>query len=308
LFDYVRGVQKLLESNQTGAESTEATGLTAFNSDGYTIGALDQINGTTATNSFVDWAWKANGAGVTNTAGTITSTVSANTTAGFSIVTYTGTGANATVGHGLGVAPKMVIVKRRLTTDANGYWRVYHSSLTSAAYNLTMNTTNAEISSPTIWNSTAPTSTVFSIGTSQDVNWDGTKTYVAYCFAEIPGYSKFGKYTGNNNADGPFCYTGFLPRLVLIKAINSAGTPWIIYDTARDTYNVMGTELRPNSANSEANNAADSPGLIDVTATGFKVRDTGTGSYMNGNGNIHIFAAFAEMPTGGMNVAPAPAR
>jgi hypothetical protein len=288
LFDAVRGVQKMLESNQTGAESTEATGLTAFNSDGYTIGALDQINGTTATNSFVDWVWKAGGAGVSNTDGSITSTVSANVEAGFSIVTYTGTGANATVGHGLGVAPKMVIVKQR-SSGTTENWAVYHAGIASDAQTdyILLNSTAAAADLNTYWNDTAPTTTVFSIGTANDTN-ESTKDFVAYCFAEILGFSKFGSYTGNGSADGPFVYCGFRPRYVIVKRVDSAEN-WYVHDAARDTYNQVNTVLCPNLTNAEDASNAN----MDFTSSGFKIRESGSAS--NTSGGTYIFAAFADV-------------
>lgn len=294
LYDRLRGTQARLESNTTDAEVTADAGLTAFNSDGYTLNTLDQVNGTTATNSFVDWAWKANGAGVSNTAGSITSTVSANTTAGFSIVTYTGTGANATVGHGLGVAPKMVIVKAR---NAINDWPMYHVALTSAAYTIYLNATNAQASQPTVWNSTAPTSSVFSIGTGSGVNVS-SQTQVAYCFAEIAGYSKFGSYTGNGSADGTFVYCGFRPRWILVKR-TSAVENWYLYDTARFPSNQIALGLFPNLANAESSIV----GVLDILSNGFKFRSTSVEN--NGSGSTYIFAAFAENPFGGTGVSPA---
>ena len=285
LYDAVRGVQNQLESNQTGAETTETTGLTAFNSDGWTMGALDQINGTTATNSFVGWAWKANGAGASNTDGSITSTVSANQAAGFSIVTYTGTGANATVGHGLGVAPKMVIVKQR-SSGTTENWAVWHSNIANTEY-LLLNGTAAKATGATYWNSTSPTSSVFSVGTANDTN-ESTKDFVAYCFAEIPGYSKIGSYTGNSSTDGPFVWCGFRPKFILLKNA-SAVASWAVYDAVRDTYNVAQNLLNPDVANAESVTAA-----CDATANGFKIRSSGT--FCNGSTNTIAFLALPEAP------------
>jgi hypothetical protein len=186
LYDAVRGVQKELVSNNAGDQVTEATSLTAFGSDGFTVGALARLNTSAAT--YVAWNWKANGAGSTNTAGSITATVSASAASGFSVVTYTGTGVGATVGHGLGVAPKLIFVKGRDTGTAD--WFVYSSSLAATQY-LSLNLTSAAGTDTTAWNSTAPTSTVFSVGGAYSTSWSG-KTYVAYCFAPIAGYSAFG--------------------------------------------------------------------------------------------------------------------
>jgi hypothetical protein len=292
-----------VEPNTTFAEADRAAdGFTSWNSDGVTFnGSGSGGNFNTSTRTYAAWLWRANGAGVSNTDGSITSTVSANQTAGFSIVTYTGTGANATVGHGLGVAPKMVIVKKR-TAGGGGAtdWGVYHSAIGNTG-GLRLNLTNAQVTGQVSWwNNTTPTSAVFSIGTMINHN-DSGDTYVAYCFAEIPGYSKFGSYVGNGSADGPFVWCGFRPRYVLIKDITSAAN-WILWDVARDTYNVVGTNLYPNSS------AADtaSGGALDLTANGFKMRTAGAG--YNTNTETFIFAAFAEYPFGGNNCSPSPAR
>jgi hypothetical protein len=327
LYDYVRGVEKRLESNNTDAEVTgDTTGLTAFNSDGYTGGALDQINGTTATNSFIDWLWKAGGAptvdnsaGANNTptagsvkidganlgsalAGSIAATrLSANTTAGFSIVTYTGTGVAATVGHGLGVAPKLVIVKSQSLAGYN--WNVTGPGC-AANENLALQATYA---SGAMGNGVigAITLTTFEVktdfGSCLNVNGN-TYTYVAYCFAEIAGYSKFGSYIGNSSTDGPFVYCGFRPRYVMVKGVSGTTGSWYIADSARDTYNVIGGIVIADTS------GAESPGnaWIDFTANGFKLKYAG-GS-VNATGGTYIFAAFAEHPFGGANVSPAPAR
>lgn len=289
-YDQVRGVEKRLETNNTDAEVTgDTTGLTAFNSDGWTMGALDQINGTTATNSFVGFAWKANGAGVSNTDGSITSTVSANQIAGFSIVTYTGTGANATVGHGLGVAPKLVIVKQR-SSGTTENWATWHTSIANTEY-LLLNGTAAKAAGATYWNSASPTASVFSVGASNDTN-ENTKEYVAYCFAEISGYSKFGSYTGNGSTDGPFMWCGFRPKYVLVKRTDSTGS-WELYDAARGSKNPMGTtDLQADTAGAE--NASTISTGLDFLSNGFKGRDTT--SYLNASSGTYIFAAFAEAP------------
>ena len=283
LYDAVRGVQKQLESNNTDAETTETTGLTAFGSDGFTVGALAQLNTSSAT--YVAWNWKANGAGSTNTAGSITSTVSANTTAGFSIVTWTGSGSTATIGHGLGVAPSMIIWFHR--TNASAYNHItYHASLPSAAYVVYLNLTIAQSSDNNAFNSTAPTSSVFTVG-----GYNSADTMVAYCFAQIAGYSAFGSYTGNGSTDGPFVYTGFRPRFVLVKESSAAGNNWVIYDTARDTYNECSKILYPNLANAEFDGSTVN---LDILSNGFKPRDNWGGN--NNSGNTYIYMAFAENP------------
>jgi len=289
LYDAVRGVQKQLESNNNDAETTETTGLTAFGSDGFTVGALAQLN--TSADTYVAWNWKANGAGVTNTAGTITSTVSANTTAGFSIVTYTGTGANATVGHGLGVAPSMVIVKRRPTAGSN--WPVWHIGIANTEY-LMLNSTNAKTTGLAWWNSTSPTSTVFSVGSDPDTN--GTVAIVAYCFAPIAGYSAFGSYTGNGSTDGPFVYLGFRAKFLMLKCTSSGGTPWVMYDTSRNPSNAVTLKLAANNSEVENGAAVGTPSenLPDINSNGFKMRSTNTST--NGSGETIIYMAFAENP------------
>jgi len=289
LFDVVRGVQKRLVSNTTDAEDTSAQLLTAFNSDGFSVGTDGAINENTQT--YIGWQWKANGTGVTNTNGSITSTVSANTTAGFSVVTYTGNKtATQTVGHGLGVAPSMIILKSR--SDGALNWYVYHSAL-GYTYRTFLNLTNAasNTSSSTVW-ATAPTSTVFGIGDSDGVN-ASAGTYVAYCFAAVAGYSAFGSYTGNGSADGPFIYTGFRPRLMMWKRTD-ATADWYMWDTTRDTYNGGGQVLWPNYNLAETNYGTGSSGLWDILSNGFKLR-TNSGGMNTSSANM-IYMAFAESP------------
>lgn len=284
LTDAVRGTGKYLKSNSTDAESTDANSLTSFNSNGFSLGSVGgsfNSNGDT----YVAWQWRASGTTVSNTAGSITSTVSVNTTAGFSIATYTGTGSNATVGHGLGVAPKMVIVKRR---DSTGSWPVYNASLPSAAYEMFLERTEAAGTPSASWNNTAPTSTVFSIGTGVAVNVNGG-TYVAYCWSEVNGFSKIFSYTGNGSTDGPFVYCGFKPAYVLIKNSSTTGTDWVAIDNKRLGYNVTDVALNPNRDYAE-----NSGYSIDLLSNGFKIRTTT--SYMNTNGSTYVFMAFAENP------------
>jgi hypothetical protein len=285
LYDSIRGVANYLVSDSTAAQVTDANSMTAFNTNGFSVGSSAYVNGSSA--SLVGWQWQAGqGTNTSNTSGTITSTVSVNATAGFSVVTYTGTGAAATVGHGLGVAPKMIIVKSRsLGTE---HWAVYHTSLGNTQYIL-LNLTNAASSAANLWNNTTPTSSVFSILTNSTVNTSAA-TYVAYCWAEIAGFSKFGSYTGNGSTDGPFVYLGFRPKFVLIKRTDSA-TNWYLFDTSRDTYNVMKNELLPNSTNAEADNTRH----IDTLSNGFKIRNDNVGQ-INANGGTFIYMAFAENP------------
>lgn len=267
LADIGRGLTAILQSNTTAAETTYSA----------------------PSGSSVGWGWKAGGTPVTNNDGSISSQVSANTAAGFSIVTATLSAANGAVGHGLSTAPKLIIGKRRNgTTD----WPCYHANLSSAANVVYLNTTAAQAASATTWNSTAPTASVFSVGTGLTGDW------VFYCFAEIPGYSKFGSYTGNGSADGPFVWCGFRPRYVLVKS-STAVDDWRIYDSARPGYNVMGGTLLADTTGAETTSAE-----IDFTSNGFKPRVATTPNAAQ----TYIFAAFAEHPFGGSNVSPAPAR
>jgi len=283
LFDVARGTTKVLVSNSTEAESTSANTLTSFNSSGFTVGTNTAIN--TASATYVGWQWKAGGATVTNTSGSITSQVSANTTAGFSIVTYTGTGTGTpTVGHGLGVAPSMIIVKSR-SNDAN--WAVGHTSEGFAKAGL-LNATNA-FGSSTYFGSTTPTSTLFYIQDTGVTNISSA-TYVAYCFAPVAGYSAFGSYTGNGSTDGVFVYTGFRPRYILVKSSSNA-YQWSIHDTARQTYNEDERILSPNSSSAEDTNSLYG---VDVLSNGFKWRNSGEA--FNYSGYTYIYAAFAEFP------------
>ena len=281
LTDSVRGVTKGLISDTTGAETTDTQGLTAFNSNGFTLGTDTNYNNSGAT--YVGWQWQA-GAGTSgsNTNGSITSTVSANTTAGFSIVTYTGTGSAATIGHGLGVAPSMIIVKAR--TSVVG-WPVYHITNSNTSY-LLLNATDALNTAPTVWNNTDPTSSVFSEGGSSGT---GSYSSVAYCFAPIAGYSAFGQYVGNGSATGPFVYCGFQPKFILIKS-NDVGD-WVLVDTRRNPYNTVTNQLAPSLVSAETTTA----GLyINALSNGFQV--VGTGGGTNTNGIRYIYACFASNP------------
>lgn len=292
--DVLRGVGQEIKSDATLAEATDAAGVTSFDADGFGLGT-----GTGGYNDnterFVAWQWKAGGAGVSNTDGTITSTVSANTTAGFSIVKFTKISGGQTVGHALGVVPKLIILKRLGTADD---WYVYHS-VTNENYYLTLNSTAAKTYSAPVWNATAPTSSVFSVGATS------TGDHIAYCFADIDGYCKIGSYTGNGSADGPLVYCGFKPAFVLWKNASTGATDWYIKDTARDTYNVMTKRIYPNANYAEDINTSND--LIDMVSNGFKIRSSANAA-TNGSGNTIIFAAFAEHPFGGEGVSPATAR
>ena len=278
LMNAVVGTGKYLNSNSTAAETTNANSLTAYTSTGFSVGNTGTTNETGRT--YVAWNWKANGSGSTNTAGSITSTVSANTTSGFSVVTYTGTGTTATIGHGLGVAPAMIIVKARNTAGLS--WLTYHQSIGATQF-LLLNTTDGVSTNSAAWNNTAPTSTVFTAGTGSSVNGSGT-TYVAYCFAPVAGYSAFGSYTGNGSTDGPFLNLGFTPSYILIKKSNASGTNWRII-TINTSY------LSANTSDAQYDSP---PGPIRGMSNGVKV--VGTGADINENGGTFIYAAFASYP------------
>ena len=282
LFDRVRGDNKHVESNNNSVEENEANTL-AFGSDGYSVGT-NTLN--KSGNNIVGWNWKANGTGSSNTDGSINTTyTSVNTTAGFSISTYTGTASAGTIGHGLGVAPKMIITKR-ISGGAED-WGIYHESIGATKY-LKLNATDAEGSSSGVWNNTAPTSSVFSVGSSSLTN--GSGTYVAYCFAEKKGYSKFGSYTGYCNANGTFVYTGFKPSWILIKTTDLAGNNWQMYDNKREGYNSQNDLLRANSNNAEGNGTDP----IDILSNGFKMYNTAGSA--NQSGGTYIYMAFAAEP------------
>ena len=290
LYDSVRGRSNALVTNSDAAEDGSATStqdLTSFNSNGFSLGTVYFNSPNNSASNPVAWQWKAAGSSVSNTSGTITSTVNASTTAGFSVVTYTGTGANATVGHGLGAVPKFIIVKSRSVAGSN--WPCYHVSTGNLGYNY-LNLTLAVINNASYWNSTTPTSTVFSLG-NDGANNQSSATFVAYCFSEVAGYSKFGSYTGNGSADGPFVYCGFRPRFFLWKPSSTTGS-WAIYDSSRNTYNVEKDGLWPNLSSAEAD--FGSTYYVDFLSNGFKIRGSGTG--FNGSGETIIFAAFAENP------------
>jgi hypothetical protein len=286
LYDSVRGVQKRLESNTTDAEATSDNGVTAFNSNGFSVGSLAQVNTNGAT--YVAWCWKANGSAVTNTSGSITSQVSAGVSQGFSVATFTAPASNQsfTVGHGLGVAPKMTILKRR-DSATNSNWWTWHIGLGDNTTNyLALNQTAASASVANMWGTIGRDSTVCGFNTPASVVTSAT--YVMYCFSEVAGFSRFGSYTGNGSADGPFVFCGFRPRYIMIKRSDST-SDWIIKDTARSPFNTMNERIDANGSGAE-----NSYFQMDVTANGFKVRHAGADH--NVNGGTYIFAAFSESP------------
>jgi len=321
VWDTSRGVDnnvnKSLSPSQTDSEglgdnvttTAQLGGVSAMLSDGFTVreGSVDNDSRYVNENSrtYVGWQWKANG-GTTTTndasatsVGTIDSVYQANTTAGFSIVTWTGTGSAGTIAHGLGATPQVVILKSR---DNAHDWLTAHNSMHSTPWEkyLTLHTTNA-VADDVIWNDTAPTSTVFSVGSYDSTNGNNVKL-VAYCFAPVQGYSKFGSYTGNNNADGPFVYTGFKPAWLLIKNVSSAGNSWVLLDNKRQGFNPENDFLFPNASDAESVNLSNHG--FDFLSNGFKNRGTG----QNDDGDTFIYMAFAEHPFVSSKGVPTTAR
>jgi hypothetical protein len=303
LGDSVRGVSNYIFSNLTNAEATATagTGITAFSTNGFTLGTetstVGSVNASGGTGTYVAWQWNTNGgSSSSNASGSITSTVSAGATQGFSVVTYAGNSTSgATVGHGLGVAPKMIIVKARGTPNGIARsWFVYHASLGATKF-IYLDQTSAVQTGSTVWNDTAPSSSVFTLGNENSVNMSANN-YVAYCFAEVAGYSKFGSYTGNGATDGPFVYLGFRPRFVLIKSTGLQD--WVMLDSSINPYNVTGNYLRPNSSGAENGGSTPTTSTYeDFLSNGIKFRnDASSSGYTNGSGVTYIYAAFAENP------------
>ena len=287
LVDSVRGASRELYSSLTNAEAIDSNGVLSFDSDGFSLGNSNSYNESGI--NHVAWCWRA-GAGTTstNTNGSITSVVSVNQDAGFSIVSYTGTGANATVGHGLNKKPKMVIVKRR---DAVTNWPIWFEGVsTNTDQVLQLNLTNASASASTFFNSSNTTTTTFPLGTGGGQTNASGSPHIAYCWAEIEGFSKFGSYVGNGNADGPFVYCGFKPALILLKKSSTTGN-WNLFDSSRNSTNPVSSSLFANLTDIENTTSSYN---ADFLSNGFKVR-TSDGSW-NDNGVTYIFAAWAESP------------
>jgi len=282
LYDSVRGVTKLLESNQTTAEQTKSEGVKSFDSDGFTHGVESAGNDNTGTH--VAWNWKANGSATLNEEGSIDSQVSANTESGFSIVTFTGTGSNETVGHGLSSAPDCILFLRRDTSGSDH--KVYHSAL-GATKNLRFNNSDAVRTDSTFFDDTEPTLNVFTVGGSR---FASSSTHVAYCFHNVEGFSKFSSYVGNGNADGPFVYTGFRPAFIMSKRTDSTGD-WHMYDVARDEYNVAYKAIWANYSSAEYLSYNN---VWDILSNGFKARTSSV--ITNASGGTYIYMAFAENP------------
>ena len=297
LQDSVRGATKSLFSNLSNAEQTNADAVKSFNSDGFVLGN-DAGNGSFNGNSpFVSWNWKAGGSASSNSNGSITSSVSASTDAGFSIVSYTGNSTSgATVGHGLGVAPRVVLIKKTSGADA---WTMLHVD-SSGGLNtyLALNSSSGAISDP-VFNNTAPTSTVFTLDSDGQVNDNGS-SLIAYCFADVTGFSKHGSYVGNGSSNGPFIYTGFKPAFVMTKK-TSGTSSWDMHDTKRDTFNVATKHLLAEDGGAEGSTV-----VLDILSNGFKFR-TSNGD-RNAPGETYIYMAFAEAPLVGSNNVPTTAR
>jgi hypothetical protein len=299
LTDIVRGATKTLRTDATTAETTDAQGQTSFDSDGFTVGSEAKINGSG--NNIVAWNWLAdNTSGSSNTDGSITSTVSANTTSGFSVVKYTGNGTgNSTIGHGLGATPKFIIVKCLSATQS---WGTYSPSFVSASEPrvVYLNQTGSYSNDTNVWGTSAAfNNNTFTVGTWTGSNASG-QTFIAYCFAEVKGFSKFGSYTGNGSADGTFVYTGFKPAFVLVKNTQNSDTLWYLFDNKRNSFNLVNTALYPNSSVVEGISGSS---IMDFVSNGFKLRGSSGGT--NPSGQTMIYMAFAEQPLVGDNPATA---
>ena len=283
--DVLQGITKELRPNLSNTQADDNQLITAFGSDGFTVGTSG--SGNTNGNNYAAWNWKANGSGSSNTAGSINSTVSASTTSGFSIVKWTGNGSTATIGHGLGKVPKMIIVKSLGNTTT---WMVQHTSLGNAK-EIYLNGTNAAGNS-TAWNSTTPTSTVFSVtgGAGDGVNASGD--YIAYCFANVKGFSKVSSFIGNGNVDGPFLFCGFKPAFIILKNTIDGAKNWEMLDNKRPGQNPADDLLFPDTVDAES--ASQTDRLVDFTSTGVKIR--GNSAQMNASGQEFIFIAFAAAP------------
>jgi len=293
LTDSVRGAGVGLFSDLNSAEydyGTSANGGTviAFGSDGFTLGGASQVNEDS--NTYVAWNWLAGGTASSNSDGSITSSVSVNTTAGFSIVSYTGTGSNATIGHGLGSAPQVVLLKER---NGSNNWIMSHQPLSDSLSDftrfLTLNSNGAVSGAGNVlFQSSAFTSSVFNVGTSAASN-GSSQTFIAYCFAEKTGFSKFGKYTGNASVDGPYAYLGFEPAWVLIKRTDSSDN-WMLYDNKRDTENPLTVALNADTSGAQFTTS----NTLDFLSTGFKLKSTEATT--NASGGTFIYMAFAQNP------------
>ena len=299
LFDAIRGATKNLRSDATNAEATDAQTLKSFDSNGYTVGTSNSVN--TNNETMVGWNWKANGAGSANTDGDQSTTVSANTTSGFSIVKYTGTGTTTNFGHGLGAKPNVILIKSLASND----WVMNGDFLGSTTWQhkIILNSTAAKATANN-FNDQAPTNSLFYLNSGHGTTNGSGTDYIAYCFADVPGYSKFGSYLGNSADDGTFVYTGFKPALIMVKRTNSTGN-WVMHDNRRSLsngFNVNQYILHSNASTAEITNESK----VDLLSNGFKFRNAYTDQ--NANGSSYIFMAFAEAPLVGTNGVTAKAR
>ena len=301
LYDAVRGVTIRVQPSTNNAEATDSDGLTAFGSDGFSVGAKGSLNSNSS--SIAAWNWKANGAGSANTSGYTNSTVSVNTTSGFSIVSYTGTGSNTTVGHGLGTTPTFIMIKNRPSSSYG--WYLYHKSL-GATKSLYLHSNDSVVTSSDRWNDTAPTSSVFTVGTNGGTNGSGN-AMVAYCFADKTGFSKTGKYTLNNNNDNVFVYTGFKPKFLLIKNDDNV-EDWYMMDTERSPFNTLSNAttdfLSPNNGDNETNASSGANNAsVDLLSNGFKIRSTNTSAgELSFGTRSYVYVAIGQSLVGSNNV------
>ena len=300
VLDTIRGLSKTLHFNGTGSEQNYTTGVTGFNNNGFQVGSATQTNGSG--NLLIGYNWKA-GTSVTgsaNTDGSISSTVSANTTSGFSIVKYTGTGSTATIGHGLGIIPKIILIKS--TSNGSLEWRSYFSATGNTKYMVINQPYTVSGADSSFMNNTSPTDDLFTVGSSSTPNENGG-TYIAYCFADVKGFSKMGGYTGSASTDGTFVYCGFKPSFIFTKA-TATGEGWQIYDSKRLGVNATEKVLYPNTAGTEATLT----GGVDFLSNGFKWRTADGGV---NSSQLYVYMAFAENPfvaTSGTNAVPVTAR
>ena len=289
LVDSVRGANKYLGANHTGAEGTDINSVTVFGSDGFTVGNDDSVNKNTGT--YVSWNWKGGGSASANSDGSTASSVSANTTAGFSVVSYTGAGAT-TYGHGLGATPNVIIIKKRTSDSGNNNWFVYHDKVITAGGSnksfLTLNETGALSANGSATTFTSVSSTTFGVGTD-DIISESSHTFIAYCFAEKKGHSKFGKYVGNNDNDGPYVFTGFKPAFVIVKRTDSADD-WKMVSRKVEVHNTMNQSVK---ANTNAAEAAESDHAMDLLSNGFKFRENNAAFNTSGT---YVYMAWAQEP------------
>jgi len=299
LVDTIRGTDSVLFSNSEDQQASSFSRFTSFDSNGFTVDTSDG-SWNNSSNDYVAWCWKAGGTAVSNTDGTLTSSVSANTDAGFSIVSYTGNSTlGATIGHGLSSPPECIFTKNR---DTSADWAVYHVGQDATAPEdkyMALNTADTTNDAVDRWNDTAPNSTVFTVGDALQTN--GADDMIAYCWHSVEGYSKFDSYVGNGDSDGTFVYLGFKPALIILKSSTSA-FDWQIYDSTRSPTNPALLTLRPNQTASEVTSGND----LDILSNGFKARDNG--SINNNSGSTYLYMAFAEHPFGGGNQPPVTAR